>query len=128
VAEAGLCACGCGQATRPAPQNHAAKGWVRGRPMRVVKGHGVPKAMPGYEAAHVRVRTQRGSASEHACVRCGAPAQQWGLDPGAPSGNLRADSHTQLAGRIFSINVEDYRPVCSSCNQIEGTPRFQSGF
>lgn len=35
----GLCECGCGQATRLAPQTDTAKGWVRGQPLRFVTGH-----------------------------------------------------------------------------------------
>lgn len=35
----GLCQCGCGQATRVAPENDASKGWVRGEPLRFVRGH-----------------------------------------------------------------------------------------
>jgi hypothetical protein len=35
----GVCECGCGQRTRIAKQNNAAKGWVIGRPFRYVVGH-----------------------------------------------------------------------------------------
>lgn len=35
----GLCQCGCGQATRLAPQTHRAKGWIFGEPVRFVQGH-----------------------------------------------------------------------------------------
>lgn len=37
--EAGFCGCGCGRRTALAWQNHAGKGWVRGEPLRFVKGH-----------------------------------------------------------------------------------------
>ncbi len=34
-----LCECGCGEATKLAPQTDAAKGWVRGQPKRFLLGH-----------------------------------------------------------------------------------------
>ncbi len=35
----GLCECGCGEKTKPAPQNSKRKGWVKGGPMRFVARH-----------------------------------------------------------------------------------------
>lgn len=35
----GLCECGCGEPTRPAPYTFAARGWVKGEPIRFVRGH-----------------------------------------------------------------------------------------
>ncbi len=35
-----LCACGCGQFTYLPPQTHRAHGWIKGQPMRWLKGHG----------------------------------------------------------------------------------------
>ena len=35
----GLCFCGCGEDAPVAPANNAAKGWVRGEPLRYVNGH-----------------------------------------------------------------------------------------
>ena len=35
----GLCECGCGQATRITPANDRSKGWVKGMPLRFLKGH-----------------------------------------------------------------------------------------
>lgn len=36
----GLCMCGCGQPTKLAPQTQASKGWIKGTPMRFLRGHG----------------------------------------------------------------------------------------
>lgn len=36
---AGLCQCGCGRQTKLAPKNHRAKGWVKGKPLRYLRGH-----------------------------------------------------------------------------------------
>ena len=35
----GLCHCGCGEATKPAPKTSRRNGWVKGEPMRFVDGH-----------------------------------------------------------------------------------------
>jgi hypothetical protein len=37
----GLCACGCGQATKLARANDASKGYIKGQPMKFVHGHHV---------------------------------------------------------------------------------------
>lgn len=34
-----ICQCGCGQPTRLAPVNDRSKGWVKGEPLRYLKGH-----------------------------------------------------------------------------------------
>lgn len=36
----GLCECGCGEPTPIARRNHTAYGWVKGQPMRYLRGHG----------------------------------------------------------------------------------------
>lgn len=36
---AGTCECGCGKKTRLAPINSRGKGWVKGTPLRFIKGH-----------------------------------------------------------------------------------------
>lgn len=35
----GLCECGCGGATLPAPRTRAAREWIKGQPMRFLSGH-----------------------------------------------------------------------------------------
>lgn len=44
-----LCECGCGQPTRLAPVNDASKGWVKGWPLRYLKGHGFRRQPNGAE-------------------------------------------------------------------------------
>ena len=51
-APAGLCLCGCGQKTNLAPHNNAAKGWVKGRPLRYVRGHQPRPGNRARRAAH----------------------------------------------------------------------------
>lgn len=35
-----LCQCGCGQAVRIAPVNDKSKGWIKGEPLKFLRGHG----------------------------------------------------------------------------------------
>jgi hypothetical protein len=35
----GFCGCGCGQATTVARVNHASRGWIKGEPIRFIRGH-----------------------------------------------------------------------------------------
>jgi hypothetical protein len=35
----GLCQCGCGEHTRIAPRNRPSRGWIKGQPLRFIKGH-----------------------------------------------------------------------------------------
>ena len=35
----GFCQCGCGRRTNLAPQSSTAQGWVRGQPLRFIRGH-----------------------------------------------------------------------------------------
>lgn len=48
--ESGLCQCGCGQKTRIAPVNDASKGWVKGAPVRFIKGHFLKNSGKGEKA------------------------------------------------------------------------------
>lgn len=68
----------------------------------------------GYHAAHARVRRRRGRASEHLCVDCGAPAQQWSYDHGDPN-----ESTEEMGGFAvpFSADVDHYEPRCIPCHK-----------
>lgn len=44
----GLCMCGCGAAAPVAAQNHARHGWVKGRPLKYVRGHNNRKSPHEY--------------------------------------------------------------------------------
>ena len=37
--EIGSCFCGCGANTKNAPHSNISKGWIRGKPMRFLRGH-----------------------------------------------------------------------------------------
>lgn len=73
-----------------------------------------------YETAHGRVKTLRGSASSHPCNLCADPAREWaylhvGDDP---------DRITDERGRIYSLNIDRYAPMCAPCHRgYDALPR-----
>lgn len=46
----GFCQCGCGEKARVAPVNDASKGWVKGEPLKYLKGHGFRGGKSGPDA------------------------------------------------------------------------------
>lgn len=42
---AATCMCGCGQPTRIAPVTDRAKGWIKGQPLKFLKGHNMAQAL-----------------------------------------------------------------------------------
>src|SRR5215831_19553254 len=56
--------------------------------------------MTAYSTLHTRLRTQRGLAAEHQCVRCPAQVRDW------------ARVHTENGEDIWT----DYVPLCRSCH------------
>lgn len=60
-----LCQCGCGKPTRIAPVNDRSKGWIKGQPLRFLKGHNVAT----YGAEQTAAAIGRKSLSSHGYVR-----------------------------------------------------------
>ena len=56
--------------------------------------------MTSYQTLHTRLRTQRGNANQHQCVRCPAQARDW------------ARIHTEDGEDIWA----DYVPMCRRCH------------
>jgi hypothetical protein len=72
-----------------------------------------------YPAVHQRMRRVRGSASEHACVECGATAAAWAYD--------KSDPHELTAvvqGRrvTYSADIGRYEPMCTACHKLRDQP------
>lgn len=71
-------------------------------------------AAPGYGAAHDRVRSLRGSATEHRCVDCDAPAAHW---------SYNHDDPDELTGIVsgyrvtYSAHPDHYSPRCVPCHK-----------
>jgi HNH endonuclease len=51
IADANICACGCGRATRPATQTDRRKGLIKGQPTRCLTGHRIRPPRPQPVAA-----------------------------------------------------------------------------
>ncbi len=67
-----------------------------------------------YNSAHARIRRDKGPASAHPCVDCGAPATQWaydGLDP-----NELTDTTPSELGLRYSLSVDHYQAKCAPCH------------
>ena len=70
-----------------------------------------------YMAAHKRVRTQRGSASEYVCP-CGRPAAHWSFQwRTTPQDRWRVDEGNTSRGgfSFYSANIFDYEALCGRC-------------
>jgi hypothetical protein len=134
----GLCECGCGEPTSLARQNEAARGRVKGEPLRFKRGHWARVHKPclgrtgsahpmfgrppethyrwkgdeaSYQNVHERLKAERGSASEYVCVECEKTAAHWALDHGRAT-----DVQSSKRGQ-FSLNLYDYDPRCVSCHK-----------
>ena len=58
-----------------------------------------------YRAAHTRVMTRRGKASEHDCCVCGATAEDWAYDHADPE-------ELTESGLAYSPDPMHYQPMC----------------
>ena len=72
----GLCECGCGQTTPTARRTDAAKGWVKGRPLRYVRGHTGGDGKAGQRrrelaAEHRRLWEEEAPDIEYGRCQCG---------------------------------------------------------
>jgi hypothetical protein len=64
----GYCQCGCGEKTRIADRTWAARGWVKGLPLRYVNGH---------QGRHARLGTGVSLDESYAVVDCGYVTPCW---------------------------------------------------
>lgn len=69
--------------------------------------------IPGYSAAHVRVRVERGPASAFPCIGrgCARAAEQWAVI------HERAEL-ISASGLIYSADIHAYQPMCPSCHRL----------
>ena len=68
-----------------------------------------------YEAAHGRVRRDKGHPTQYTCVRCPAQATEWALLAEA-SQILVQPEGKRMAGSLYSPNPDDYVPMCRKCH------------
>lgn len=74
-----------------------------------------------YEAAHDRLRADRGPASNYACVDCGRPALHWSYNHDDPA-ELISDVR-DATGCAYSMDPNSYSPRCVPCHK-----RFDIGY
>lgn len=93
----GLCQCGCGALTRISPVNDKSKGWIKGQPVRYLKGHTIKGGGKGEKAlrwkggrslsshGYVVIQTPEGRKYEHIMIAekvLGRPLPYFGVgDP-----------------------------------------------
>lgn len=110
---------------------HLAKGVCQMHRHRVER-HGDPRAVlreqsyrhPGrvlvtYQAAHGRVRAERGAATAHPCGMCGTTTgpREWALT-GDTGPVLHSTEHKQRHHRsAYSLAPEDYSALCVGCHR-----------
>jgi hypothetical protein len=65
----------------------------------------------GYGGLHERINRERGSATAHACQRCGRRAEEWAYDHSDP--NEKQDAKR----RVYSLDPMRYEPLCALCHR-----------
>lgn len=66
----------------------------------------------GYEGVHIRIRDERGPASDYFCKHCGKIAEDWAYDHCD-----RHEKHDEIRGLPYSTDAKRYIPLCKSCHQ-----------
>lgn len=75
-----------------------------------------------YGPAHERVARQRGPASTHRCVECGAPARHWALAEITPAVRFTPDDRVGP----YSLDPADYAPMCVPCHKRHDLDRIRA--
>ena len=70
-----------------------------------------------YHTLHDRLDEDRGRASEHACVDCGAPAQHWSYDHADLDELVGQNPRSTAFGLSYSLKPEHYDPRCVPCHR-----------
>lgn len=86
-----------------------------GDPYRDVGVGGQRREYVSYTGAHVRVKADRGAASDYECCLCGDDAQQWAYDHEDPD-ELHDARAGRGVGRTYSAKSEHYMPMCAPCH------------
>lgn len=88
------------------------------RDQRGEKNHLWRGDSPSYGAAHTRVYTLRGSASQHRCVDCGERAKDWSY-----LGDCPREQRDPETGCAFSPDPDRYVARCRSCHRAYDAAR-----
>ncbi len=102
-------------------QAHYHRWWRTGDPLGVKQEYGASGSDAvswkgddiTYRAAHTRVVTTKGNATQHDCVRCDRRADQWSYDHADPAARTEI-----IDGRpvLYSPDIDHYQPMCRSCH------------
>jgi len=68
-----------------------------------------------YSAAHERIRSAKGSASDYQCVDCGGAAAHWSYDHADPDERTSA---VVKGNPAYSLDPDHYDPRCVSCHKV----------
>lgn len=120
------CDCGLPAMSRGMCKKHYQLWWHANRVIRPVdptannyKGDSI-----SYEGAHYRVVGARGRARIYLCTECQQPAKDWAL-------KHDADKVTDNKGRMYSLDVMDYQPMCGDCHSAydakHGNRKYKTG-
>lgn len=69
------CQCGCGQETRLAPVNDRSKGWLKGQPLKFIKGHNTAQAQAAKAAGLLGAKSLSGHG--YVLLNVGARRRQY---------------------------------------------------
>lgn len=99
-----ICVCDCGRERR-------VRAWclTAGQTQTCNIGHRRLQTV-AYNAAHQRLATDRGPASDQACIDCGRTAQQWSYDHEDTSEFVATEG-------AYSLSQEHYFPRCVPCHK-----------
>jgi hypothetical protein len=75
------------------------------------------RANAGYEAAHDRIRHDRGSVRELACIGCGNRAAHWALNHERAATRTLEQRGGRYKGLPYSLEPADYDPRCVRCHK-----------
>lgn len=103
----GLCQCGCSRPTSIAKVNDASHGYIKGQPMRFIRGHSSRgsnhhawKGDAGsYHTIHAWLRAN--CPKNGVCEKCGEP---------------KPTEYALIHGREYSRNRNDYLELCKLCH------------
>lgn len=106
-----LCRCDCGSELA-VTGHHLADGTTVSCGCRASDPRpGARRDDPGYVGAHYRVKFLHGSASDHPCVDCDRPAEDWSYD------HTDLDELVDPRGRPYSPDPSHYHPRCRRCHK-----------
>lgn len=107
-----LCECGCGEPAPIAAKNHTKHGYVKGQPVRFIKGHSIRGGRaPWWKGDAAGYRAKHTYMSKHypksgTCESCGKSGYT---------------EYALIKGREYSRDRQDYQELCRPChNSYDG--------